>query len=255
MSEDPLATFVTHLERTAPEVIRSMRPAPAQSLERLRFVAPHLPPEYLRFVELMGGNRRGELAPLLPNDEFHIEHALEYYRSERVTPPPDDWVFLLQRFEHELPSYCWHLAPVTSDHPAHPEGLYRVAHGGIVEGVLQDVAHHGTLEEFLLHWAFIIRFPGGRPGTMAFERYPDDECEAGEYFVDVVEEAGFRTIAGGDPHDWYQLLEHEDGSWLWLSRNPVYLSLFDRYNVDIRAPTHERMIELCILIRDELDAE
>ena len=122
MTADPLATFIELLERTAPEIAKRMRPAPAAKIAELVKVAPPLPPEYLRFLELMGGNKRGELAPFMPDDAFDIDHAIASYVPEESHDDDDDdddntpfavpegWVFLCQRFHEdpEFPMYKYH---------------------------------------------------------------------------------------------------------------------------------------------------
>lgn len=256
MSDDPLATFVELLERTACDVALRMRPAPQRSIDRLRSM-PHserystgtlsLPPEYVRFLELMGGNHRGELMPFMPDDEFHVDHAIASHIAPLRDPDeddpvyrPDGWVFLCQRFEHDLPSYRLHLAPRTTDVGRDPAGRWRVVHGSVdVAGHQTDIAHHGTLEELLLTWLFQIRF-ASRASTLTFPMRRADGTDAGVHLEDVLVSAAFRTVAGGRPGDWFRLLEHDDGSWVWLQQNPIRMTRFGLLDFEVRAPTMAR---------------
>jgi len=256
MTHDALAVFSELVQRFAPDLLRKARPAPAASLAALERAAKvPLPDDYRRFLETMGGNTRGELRPLWPDDELNVDFATQSY-SDPARPTPAGWLFLLQRFEYDLPSYCWHLAPVTAELPAHPLGAFRVAHGRI-DGttLLGSVAHYACLEHWLCEWAFGLIHPDQEESYLRFHRSEPGECDATEYFRQVVEDAGFTRYAGGGDGDWHTLYSRDDDTWLWLEGKPTTLELFGLYSLRIRAPTQELRSAVADLIHEELGPE
>ncbi len=239
---EPLGTFERLLARELPHLIRRLRPAGERDVAALCELAPPLPPEYRRFLALMGGNRRGELGPFMPNDAFDAAHALVRYAPrfcmlpEQTTydSPPSGWWFLSQRFEHGMPSWSTYLAPRTLDAPADPRGRVRVGTGAVHVGPRgrEEVARWGTLEEYLVHELFTLR-AGRSPDEVDLHCEVDDPRAVRARVAALLARAGLTVLAGGERDDWYQLFEHANGAWIWFESKPASIAAWGLYRITI----------------------
>lgn len=280
MIADPLARFVELLERVAPEVARRMRPAPSERVAALRAtpqwtltaeygntlspVPLHLPPEYLRLLEIMGGNHRGELAPFIPEMEFHVDHAIASYRQADVGWPwvmPVGSVFLCD--DEDDPVF---LCPTALDAAIDPLRRYRVTSGMMEKegpfhalGEVYDscqiagqFARYGTLEEFLLRHLLDIRFFPQRVGHLMSPPVPPLDGGLFTRIVAYLGHLGFGPIAGASPHDWFLLVEDDDEAWVWVQRSLRRHTPKGVHDVLVAARNPVRQAEICRLIHREL---
>ena len=215
--QQSLDPWVAYVEHHAPEIRARFVGAEAEAIDALEHAQRQpLPPVQREFLTLVGGNRTGDLDPLLPDVVFDAGWLRE--RAEGAEhPPPSGWSLLMSGAT-DLQPFDLYLAPAAIDTPPDPEGRLRVVwatgHGAHLHGH----AHNSTLLEYLLLHAHcdVRRATGEHTAVLGIHpRQPESEVRGRvrrDIFVHIAEHLGFALVEGTG--DWWMGYEREDAA-MW----------------------------------------